>query len=494
MFDIVVIGSGLGGLTCGLILSKAGYNVCVVEKHKTVGGCLQSFRRRNSLFDTGIHYIGSLDEGQIMAQYFKYFGIDQKITTQRLDADAFEVINIEGKQYKMPLGQQNFVDNLSQNFPEDAKGIDDFIHRVMTVSKSISVENLRRGLISQRVYTDFMSTSTYELINSCVSDPTLRNILAGNSLLYGGEKDTASFYGYAMVVGSNIEGAHKIIGGTQSVADAMADQIRRNGGTIITDFDVTRIAVADGKVTHIEARNGQIVEAKNVISSLHPATTFNLTDRTPAIKKAYITRLNELKNSYGVFSLYITLKPNALPYTNSIIYIHTDPDTWSYAGKNEAGKRSIMISQHPSADGRWADTMVALTPMYSHETEQWNDTTVGHRPDSYEAFKQRVTDECLGIIGRQYPEMVGAIDAVYSSSPLTFRDYTGTPGGTAYGVVKNFANPLPTLFSTRTKIPNLHLTGQSLFVHGAIGVIMTATITCAEFVDAEQLAKQIGNA
>ena len=79
-YDIIIIGSGLGGLECGAILSKEGYHVCVLEKNELFGGCFQTYQRGGHRMDTGIHYIGSLDEGQIMNQYFRYFGIMDKLS------------------------------------------------------------------------------------------------------------------------------------------------------------------------------------------------------------------------------------------------------------------------------------------------------------------------------------------------------------------------------------------------------------------------------
>lgn len=83
-YDIIIIGSGLGGLECGAILSKEGYHVCVLEKNELFGGCFQTYQRGGHRMDTGIHYIGSLDEGQIMNQYFRYFGIMDKLSIKRM--------------------------------------------------------------------------------------------------------------------------------------------------------------------------------------------------------------------------------------------------------------------------------------------------------------------------------------------------------------------------------------------------------------------------
>ncbi len=86
-YDIIIIGSGLGGLECGAILSKEGFNVCVVEKC-AIRRMLPDLPTKGHLLDTGIHYVGSLDEGQVMNQYFRYFGIMDKLKIKRLDDAA----------------------------------------------------------------------------------------------------------------------------------------------------------------------------------------------------------------------------------------------------------------------------------------------------------------------------------------------------------------------------------------------------------------------
>ena len=88
MYDVIITGSGLGGLECGVILSKEGYKVCVLEKHHIIGGCLQSFKRNGIIFYTGIHYVGSLSEGQIFNQYNKYLGIADKLHLKKMDEEV----------------------------------------------------------------------------------------------------------------------------------------------------------------------------------------------------------------------------------------------------------------------------------------------------------------------------------------------------------------------------------------------------------------------
>ena len=108
-YDVVVIGSGMGGLTCGTILAAEGMRVCVVEKGTVLGGCLQSFRRGRWLVDTGIHYVGSLQEGQVMHQYLKYLGVLPKLDIRGLDPAGFDRIYLAGREFRHAIGYDRFA-------------------------------------------------------------------------------------------------------------------------------------------------------------------------------------------------------------------------------------------------------------------------------------------------------------------------------------------------------------------------------------------------
>jgi len=92
-YDIVIIGSGLGGLVSAIILAKEGKSVCVLEKNNQYGGNLQTFVRDKTIFDTGIHYIGGLSEGQNLYNYFSYIGIMDQLRLKKMDEDSFDVIS-----------------------------------------------------------------------------------------------------------------------------------------------------------------------------------------------------------------------------------------------------------------------------------------------------------------------------------------------------------------------------------------------------------------
>ena len=120
-YDTIIIGSGIGGLVCGNVLSLEGLKVCVLEKNKYIGGCLQTFVRDKVIFDSGVHYIGGLDKGQNLYQIFKYLGIMDKLRLEKMDDDAFDkiIIDSDSKEYPFAQGYENFINKLSDEFPDE---------------------------------------------------------------------------------------------------------------------------------------------------------------------------------------------------------------------------------------------------------------------------------------------------------------------------------------------------------------------------------------
>lgn len=488
-YDIIIIGGGLGGLQCAAMLSKEGYKVCVLDKNARVGGCLQSFRRQGHILDTGIHYIGSMKEGQVLNQYFKYIGILGKLKLLRLDEEAFDVIRFGGEEYEFGMGHQRFAEKLIRHFPQERESIIGYTKRLKEVGGLISVENFRRGVISSRGL-DYFALSASDEIDRLISDPVLRQVLAGSNLLYGGVRDSSTFYHHAMINNSNIEGACRFVGGSMQLADALKEVIEANGGVVFTNSEVTRIVVGGKAVEAVIVNGEKRLEATHFISDVHPERTFELLDKTPLIRQASISRFRSLKNSYGIFTVSLVMKQNTFPYLNRNYYLHEGDNVWHQSGSKT--HHCLFCTQANTESDTYTDVVNLLQPMYIDELKEWVDTTVGHRGKEYELFKVKAADRLITLAEQHFPALKHNVEAIYTTTPLSYRDYTGTVDGSAYGILKNHKSLITTLIPARTKIGNLFLTGQNLNVHGVLGVTMTSMYTCAELLGAEYVAKRVG--
>lgn len=495
-YDVIVIGGGLGGLTTAAMLSKEGLSVCVLEQHFVIGGCLQSFKRNGRMLDTGMHYVGSMSEGQILRQYFKYLGIADSLRMRKLDENGFDEFHFgDGTSYCHAMGYDNFIDTLSSSFPEEHKGLKNFSKVLQDIGDLISPCILKEGRISNGGL-EYMSVSAYDEISRHIKNEKLREVLAGNCGLYAGDRQTTSLYQYGMITHSNIMGAYAFEGGSQQVADRLVDEIKANGGEVFLNAKVSAIDLNGDKAESVELVSGECFSAKWVISSLHPTVTFSLLRNNTIYKKAFFTRINSLQNTYGLFTTYLLIKPNTLKYVNRNHYFFSGTTAWDMNGCYDDKLENLLtlLCMQPNSDNEHTNLVTLLTPMSYSNCEKWANTSVGHRGAEYEDFKAKFSEAIIDFVCERMPELRACIDKVYTASPLTYRDYTSIPQGSAYGIIKDCRNPMLTLFPARTRISNLLLTGQNLNVHGCLGTIVSAAVTCSEIVGTEYLAKKIGNA
>jgi all-trans-retinol 13,14-reductase len=491
-YDVVIIGSGLGGLECAYILSKKGLNVCVVEQHFQIGGCLQTFRRGENVFDTGFHYVGGLDEGQSLNTLFRYFEL-MDLPWRKLDEDCFDEIIYNDDSYAFANGYDRFVDTLAASFPKERVNLEKYASLLEEVGG-----NLFRSF-DKKKEEDFYSASifsksAYQFLNETISDPHLRNVISGASLKMELHPQKLPLYIFAQINDSFIRSAWRLEGGGSLIAETLASKVKAMGGTILIRSKVTGLIEEDGKISVAEVNDGERkITADYFISNIHPARTLDLVSESKLLRKIYRKRISGLPNTYGMFTVNVALKDGIIPYLNRNQYIYSTNDVWSYhqySGTNDV--TAVLVSYRIPENGeKFARNLDILTPMHWEEVNQWENTSIGRRGEAYELLKADKAGKCIKLASRYIPELEKAIDRVYTSTPLSYRDYTGTADGSAYGIRKDYSQLMYTILTPRTPVPNLLLTGQNLNLHGILGVSMTSFFTCAEIIGMDTVLKEL---
>ena len=489
-YDAVIIGSGLGGLECAHLLSKAGMSVLLLERGTQAGGCLQSYRRHGLAFDTGFHYVGGLDEGQSLHSAFRHLGL-LRLPWQRLD-NHFDRVTIGNQTFSFAQGYDAFVETLTAAFPAERDALNKYADMLKQCGEQ-QFDALNPQTGESSVLSRLFETSAYQYLTETFHDPLLINVLCGTSLKMELRKESLPLFTFAHGNGSFIESSWRLKGDGSLIINSLADGIRMHGGEIICNAEVRELVEKDGKLVHAVCSNGEIYEGTIFISNIHPAVTCNLVKQSSRMKKVYRSRITHLENTFGMFTVSLRIKPQTLRYFNWNQYIYKEPDVWAFHLTNNPVSGVLVNCRIPEDGSKYVQQVDLLTPMNWSECEQWSHTEVGRRGEDYKAMKKRVADECITLAGRFIPGLRDRITGCYTSTPLTYRNYTLTPEGSAYGLRKDFRNPMITLLSPRTPIPNLLLTGQNLMLHGLHGVTITALFTCAEVLGKEPIWNIVKN-
>ena len=500
-FDIVIIGSGMGGLICADILGREGYKVCVLEKNKQIGGCLQTYVRDRVIFDSGVHYLGGLAKGQNLYQVFKYIGIIDKLKLQKMDEEVFDKILIEGddKEYLYAQGYENFIGQLLKEFPAEEKALRLYCDKIKEVCNKFPLYNLQSGgSIEEK--TPVLEIDTKTFIESLTNNKKFQSVLLGNNMLYVLMGGVTPFYVHAMILNSYIESSWKCIDGGSVIGKLMARNIKEHNGIIRRNVEVKKIVVEDGKVSAVQLADGSKVFGKHFISNMHPAQTLEMTE-TSIIKNAYRHRIQGLKNSVGGFVINIVLKKSTVKYITNNFYFHKPEHLWNLASHTDENwpLAYALFFSASSRSGEYAESITILAYMHYDEVKKWSNTfnTVSSENDrggDYDNFKKLKAEKLLDCVEEKFPGLRNNIEKYYTATPLSFRDYIGNSDGSMYGIVKDYTNPLKTFISPRTKLPNLYLTGQNLNLHGILGAVMSGLVTCTAFLGNDDIVEKIRNA
>ncbi len=499
-YDVVIIGSGLGGLVSANILAKEGYSICVLEKNKQHGGNLQIFVRNKVIFDTGVHYIGGLDKGQNLYKIFKYLEIMDDLNLKKLDLDGFDVITFDGDdtEYKYAQGYENFVKKLLNQFPEEEKAINTYCEKIKETCDMFPLYNLKHN---EAIYNnlDIFQFSAKDLINSITKNKKLQAVLVGTNFLYAGDDNRTPFYVHALSVNSYIESSYRCVNGGSQIAKKLIYKLRQNGGEIYNYHEVVNFDSTEGKISSVLCKNGKKIKGKIFISNVDPKFTLKLVGEDK-FRRSYVNRINKIKSVISAFSVYIVLKPQSFKYINRNYYHIKDyKRVWNaqdYTKKSwpEVYALSMGVKKNMK---EWGESLTAMTYMRFDDVKSWEKTfnTVienKERGQAYEKFKAERAEKLIDEIEKKFPNIRKCIQEIYTSTPLSYRDYIGNDKGSMYGYVKDVtSHPLLSIISPKTKIKNLFFTGQSLNMHGVLGVTIGGIITCSKILGQKYLVEKI---
>jgi len=497
-YDILVIGSGLGGLVSALILAKEGLKVCVLEKNNQYGGNLQTFSRDKLVFDTGVHYLGGLSKGQNLNTFFSYLEIMDDLDLQRMDEDGYDRISFgeDAIDYPHAQGYKNFVEQLAVYFPDERENLENYCEEIQYVCSQFP----RYNVVGKDNYNEeILHLNTRRFIESVTSDKKLQSVLLGSNFLYAGDSENIPFYVHALTVNSYIQSAYKCIKGGSQISKLLIRKLRQYGADIHKHAEVTGFIFDDNNVlASVKTASGKEYTAKKIISNIEIRSTIKLIGEE-RLKKSFLNRVLSWQPVSSCFSVYLVLKPNTIPNFNYNVYHYSSEElVWSaFRYRKETWPETYMLSSSPSRHyPEFAESLTAISYMDFDEVKDWENTfnTVAddhERGEMYERFKLAKAEQMLDALEKKIPNLTHAVKKIYTSSPLSYRDYIGSFEGNMYGYMKNSENPLKTMVSPRTKIDNLFLTGQSVNMHGILGVTIGAFNTCSEILGKETIDRHL---
>lgn len=462
---VLIIGSGIGGLSTGIILARQGFEVTILEKNHHPGGLMRSYTREGIDCPVGVHYLGSLDKGQILRKFFDYLGVTTTVPVERMGQngiiDRYIFGSHDDKIFDLPPGLEAYEENLRQSFPGEAEKISEIVKPIHQAARQLHNLDLLYADVNNFALLD-QAQSFGKILDDLQCSPGLRSVLAVPSSWIGVPlSDCPAFY-HNMALASYISSAWRLKGTGIDMVNAFAWRLRELGGKIVTGAEINQILVSSRLVTGVRLTSGEQLDAGLVIGAVHPKIVLKMLP-PGAVRPSYQQRISNLRDTHGVFAVQARIDSGSqpeLPY--NIFKLDTD---------RQGNIADLQYYQIRRSGRKGINLMSILTSGRDDLWMPWRRTTSGCRGSSYRQAKE---DHAQGLV-KKAEKLFGSLKGlkiIDTYTPLTIRDWVNSPGGSAYGVLRSTDQMLASALLNRTSVKGLYLSGQNVLAPGVIGTIM----------------------
>ena len=479
--NIVVIGSGVGGLSAGIILSLLNYFVTIVEKNPLPGGLMRSYRRGGIDCPVGVHYVGALGAQEPLGKMFRILGIPvEDLFTRMGESGIIDRYIFDDFVFDLPVSIDDFEKSLKSTFPAETVALDVILKNLREIAGRMLDPSflLNQGEPFQNM--DFFQPMG-EFLDKLDVSTDLRTILAMPCHLIGVELAQCPMIFHHMVLAGYLFSSWRLKVSCSTMADVFTRRFQELGGKLILNDGCDKIILDEGEVAGARLNSGTLLSADTVVAAVHPKILLDLLE-PDALKSSYRQRILNLKETEGVIAIQISVDASAHPEIDHNIYQrYTDEK-----GLSEEG----IFYQLRRSNNKDVNLVSSFTRSLYSEWSRWENTISGKRGKDYEEKKLSIGQNLLQKANEVFGGLKNArILDIFT--PLTLRDYVNCPEGSCYGVLRSSGQLLKVASLSKPPISGLFLAGQNAVAPGVLGTILGSFNAARQIIGASRFAEEI---
>jgi phytoene dehydrogenase-like protein len=456
-YDCIVIGGGLGGLTCANRLARMGRSVLLLEQHTQLGGLATWFKRKKHIFDVALHGF-PVGMTKTLRKYWSKDISDRIVQLKgiRFDNPQFQLTTT--------YDREDFIKLLTDKFGASRETVE----RFFTVTREMN-------------FFDDQAKTTRELFQEFFPDRDDIWRLLMEPITYANGStldDPAISYG---IVFSNFmsQGVFTFIGGTDLFISLMDKELKASGVDVRVGVLVDKIIMDGGKAVGVHA-GGKDIRARSVVSNANLKTTVLDMLGDEDVSPEFRAKTQAVRVNNSSCQVYMGIKPGEkIAFIGDLLFTSTAPkfDAELMLSKNVTSRTFSVYYPDMRPGGPERYTIVASS---NARYEDWD----GLKPKEYKAAKARLAEETLDALEKYVPGARAKVDHLEVATPKTFRRYTLHVKGSSFG----------TKFEGLEISQNLPKEAPGLFHTGSVAIIMSGWLGAANYgvIVANEVDKYLG--
>jgi all-trans-retinol 13,14-reductase len=489
-YDVIVIGSGMGGMTTATALSRMNHKVLLLEQAQTIGGLTHAFSRNGFSWDFGLHYCGSFGPDQPAGRILNWLS-DGAIEFRSIGTvydtlhfpDDFEIaVGRPAEAYKMELKEQ---------FPDSAAEVDTYFEALQSAEATARMVGAQRAMPepfrsahrwwNEKKIQRWVSRTTSEVIADIITEPKLAAVLSAQWGTYGGKPSESSFGAHATVIGHYLEGAGYPVGGASSIAEGLVPFIEAAGGRAQANTPVSEILMEEGKAVGVRTSAGEEFKAPAIVSAIGAGETVKRLLPREIREQEWAGEISGFKPSVCHFEIFLgfegDIDRHGATRSNHWFYETWDTNDTIWPGPADSPIQMAFISfpslkdpeHEPGPSNRHTGEMMVLADWSS--VAKFAEGRAEAHPEEWAAFKQEMEAKLLAFFTARFPALAPLIAYCELGTPLATAAFTGHEKGGFYGVETTPRRMLSEALNARTPVPGLFLTGQDVLSPGIAGAL-----------------------